>query len=323
MILFAIVPPATASGQRGPGGPMAPNGGGALGGGALGGPGTHSHSAPTPATPAKPKRTKEPGPLKKALDKLNLRERVMLGTLFVLVIVALLTFFVALPAIEKINALELEIAGLQEQKDNIHIEPDRTPQYLAEYEAALQDLENYRQFYYPFMDPETIDRTITELLLEYNLHPIRLSMSPPALETLDRYSSTQTLEPRPVETTEEANANGSNASDEGNNGDENGTSTNDANAPLPPVDPLDTSTPGGGTGTGANEDSSASVPSSIFTYTIDIEARGWMDALYTFLARAKGIVALEVLSYSYAPPPEEPNSTTSSGSSGSSGSSSS
>jgi hypothetical protein len=42
----------------------------------------------------------------------------------------------------------------------------------------------------------------------------------------------------------------------------------------------------------------------IYCYTVDVEARGWMRDLFSFLAEAKGITAMEVVSYSYVEPEE-------------------
>jgi hypothetical protein len=45
---------------------------------------------------------------------------------------------------------------------------------------------------------------------------------------------------------------------------------------------------------------------SIYCYTVDVEADGWMEDLFTFLEATKSITALEVVSYSYTEPPPQP-----------------
>jgi hypothetical protein len=296
MILFGVVPPATPPGQ-------------------------HARSGAVIAAGTL-KREKEAGPLGKALAKLSMRERVMLGTLAVLVIVALLAFFVALPAIDRMHALESEILDLQEQKDAVHIEPDLTPQYQAIYDAALKDYENYQRFYYSFMDPETIDRTITEMLLDNGLHPTRLVMSSierdlPSLYSA--FSTTQTLVPRPVP---DAESQETDAADGAGNGSQSSTGGTDGTT-------ADASEDGSGSSAGrteqaasaaeragngeetTNTDSSGVVEgTSVYCYTINIEAVGWMTNLFTFLEKAKGITAMEIVSYSYVAPVEEPKTTT-------------
>jgi hypothetical protein len=285
MILFGVVPPATPPGQ-------------------------HARSGAVIAAGAI-KREKEAGPIGKALAKLSTRERVMLGTLAVLVIVALLAFFVALPAIDRIHALENEIVDLQEQKENVHIEPDLTPQYQEIYDAALEDYRNYQRFYYPFMDFETIDRTMTDMLLDNKLHPTRLAMSPIENEVLPLYSVTQTLVPRPVPDVEQPEAQAANTGD--GTGATDGTEGADGSGS--PTEQAAAAVERAASSEGAADTGSSGVVAgtSVYCYTIDIEAVGWMSDLFAFLESAKGITAMEVVSYSYVAPVEKPASTTTTG----------
>jgi hypothetical protein len=286
MILFGVVPPATPPGQ-------------------------HARSGAVIAAGAL-KREKEAGPIGKALAKLSMRERVMLGTLAVLVIVALLAFFVALPAIDRIHALENEIVDLQEQKENVHIEPDLTPQYQEIYDAALEDYRNYQRFYYPFMDFETIDRTITDMLLDNKLHPTRLAMSPIENELPSLYSVTQTLVPRPVPDVEQPETHAANTGDgTGETGD--GTGATDGSGSPTEQAAAAVERAASSEDTADTGSSGVVAGTSVYCYTIDIEAVGWMSDLFTFLEKAKGITAMEVVSYSYVAPDEEPASTTTTG----------
>jgi cell division protein FtsL len=267
------------------------------------------------------KQNKEPNALKKLLDKLSLRERIMLGTLIVLAIAAAALLLVILPAINGINELEAEIVALQEEKDGIHVEPDRTPQYQEILENALRDHENYQRFYYPFMNPETIDKTVTNMLLNNELYPTRLSMGLAEPATMPLYAAQQAALPEPVPTTEEtaaedaADAAARTGSDSGtadgtDGGDGTDGSTDDQRgrteemAAAAEAAESSSATP--------DSEDEGTTSSLIYCYTIDLEAHGWMDDLFTFLEAARGITAMEIVSYSYADPQEATTSVTSS-----------
>jgi hypothetical protein len=287
MALFGVIPPATPGGQ---------------------------HARDNAVIPAGAiKRDKQPNPLSKLLKKLSLRERAMLGVLIILAIAAVLVFLVVLPAVDKINGLEAEIGTLQEEKANIHVEPDHTPEYQALLEGAAQDYENYQRFYYPFMDPETIDKTVTNMLLSNDLYPVRLTMSAADPASMPLYFASASPLPKPVPTTDEladedeaedgANANDGDAgTDAGtedsaneNASDQQGR-TEDA-AMVAEAAASDSAIDGSGV-----DDSTGSL---IYCYTIDLEAHGWMDDLFTFLEEARGITAMEIVSYSYTDPEED------------------
>jgi type II secretory pathway component PulM len=291
------------------------------------------------------KKEKEAGPLKKALDTLNTRERVMIGVLVVLVIVAVAAFLVVLPALDRISTVEGEIVILQEEKANIRVEPDHIPDYQAAYDAALRDYENYQHFYYPFMDPEVIDKTVTDMLLSDNLTPVRLAMTSVEQVAVPSYAALQTLVPRPVPAVEESSsstgANGGTNSGTGTQGDGTGSgsgSGTDANGTAGTAGAAGTADGGSGenaadgqggqdgqddqqgrtaesaseaeaaaapsSDTNPDAESAAAATSSIYCYTLDIEATGWMRDFFTFLERARGITAMEVVFYSYVDPEE-------------------
>jgi hypothetical protein len=284
------------------------------------------------------------GPLKRLLGKLNLRERIMIITLLIIAVIAIVVFLVVLPAFERVTALEDEIELLQAEKSGIHVEPDRVPEYQHEYEVALRDYENYQRFYYPFMDPEVIDKTITDLLLNNCLEPIRLAMTPVGSATLPLYSASRTLVPRPVPATEKPDASDPASDDEGadganggagadgagdgngsGNGASDGADTENGNSAQeqqsqatqlaastddPASDVLGADT--NASNTGGTPDADGDNPaggSLIYCYTIDVEAIGWMRDFFSFLEAARGITAMEIVSYSYDDP-QDPSTTT-------------
>jgi cell division protein FtsL len=259
--------------------------------------------------PAKPK---EPNILKKALDKLSLRERVMLVVLIILVVAALVVFLVALPALNQITELNAEITELEQQKSEVRIEPDRTPEYQAAYEAALKDFENYQRFYYPFMDPETIDKTVTNMLLANDLEPVRLTMSTLQVEPLSVYSASQTLVPRPVPAEKdkqgEQDAKGAEGTEgeqgaEGAEGDE-GAEDESADEGGSRADNLASAAESAGGLTTEGVAGEAPAGSLIYCYTVNVEATGWMYQMFSFLEGARTITAMEIVSYAYTAPDE-------------------
>ncbi|MDR2105848.1 MAG: hypothetical protein LBP24_00355 [Coriobacteriales bacterium] len=302
MALFGILPPAAAIGR-------------------------HARTQAVIPAGAVKHTKKEPNALMRALSKLSLRERIMIITLIVVAIVAALTFLVVLPAIERVSALESEVATLRQQKNEIREDPDLTPQYEAAYETALQDYANYQHFYYSFMDPETIDRTITNLLLEHELTPMRLAMTTIEPAALPLYSGARTLAPRPVPPVEEAGTAPEKDEDaDKNTGAEDAAGTADdtregaageaqgaseAQEVQGRAEQLATAAEeaggvtGAGDGTGSPTGAAGTAGTSIYCYTVDIEAKGWLEQLLSFLESTRGIIAMEVVSYSYAAPGAE------------------
>jgi type II secretory pathway component PulM len=285
------------------------------------------------------KKERQPSFIKVALEKLSFRERIMIGTLIVLALIAAVAFIVVLPALDRINGIEAEIVELEQQRGEVREEPDLRPEYQAAYEAALRDFENYQHFYYPFMDPETIDKTITNMLLESGLDPVRLTMSPLGFEPLTGYSASQTLVARPVptldkDTDDEGDNNknengegggteGGGENTEGSEGDngtnaensENSTNTDDnADGDESPTEGTsradrlasEAEAAGGNTSGEAGEIPAGTL---VFCYTVDVESRGWMNDLFAFLESARGVTAMEVVSYSYVEPQKESGTT--------------
>jgi hypothetical protein len=311
MTLFGIIPPPTPSGQHSRDGAVAPAG-----------------------TQRQKEQEKQPSALKQLLDKLSLRERVLIVIFVVLAIVGATTYFVVLPAITAMQDLQIEVLELEDEKAAIRIGPDLTPQYQEQLELATKDFENYQRFYYPFMDPEIIDQTVTNMLLDNDLAPARFSMTAITTALVPPYA-TRTLVPKPVptadslvedevgSTTGTTNAeDGTNAagdassadggatgggSGEGSTGRSEELATNAEAAGATPLSAEDAETDEG------EEPSGLVLGLSIYCYTVDVEARGWMEDLFDFLNAARGVTAMEVVSYSYTDPPPAPANNTSAG----------
>jgi type II secretory pathway component PulM len=303
MALFGVIPPAAPLGQ---------------------------HTRNGMSAPARPNQhVKEPGPIKQMLGKLSMRERILIIALLTTAVIAIVVFLVVLPAFERITTLRNEVEMLQEAKAGIHIEPDHVPDYKLEYEAALRDYENYQHFYYPFMDPEVIDKTITDLLLDNSLEPIRLAMTQVEQTTLPLYSAARTLAPRPVPATEKPNTSETASDDDAKTDEETGDASGSADADdTGTAEENSSEEQQGRTATMAAtvEDAATDIPtettpgtndgetaenSLIYCYTVDVEVNGWMRDFFSFLEAARGITAMEIVTYSYSDP-VDPNSSVSS-----------
>jgi cell division protein FtsL len=226
-------------------------------------------------------KNKKPNSVAVALGKLSAREKAMVISLVIIAVVAVAVFLFILPALDRITTLEDEISTLQSEKSEVQTTLDRIPAYREAAEEADRDYQNYRHFYYPFMDPETIDKTVTTMLIDNDMVPQRLSMTAIAAETIPAYVPF-TLVPKPLPTADPAEDGTEGADEEGAEGEGEGETPAAPAAPAAPA--------------GIQEGK------LIYCYTVDIEAQGWMADLYTFLAQAKGITAMEVVSYHYIDP---------------------
>jgi hypothetical protein len=257
-------------------------------------------------------------PILKAVSALNIRERIMIGMLAIVAVVAVVVFLFILPALDEITTLEGEIETLESQKIEIQTALDLIPGYREDVEAAEKDFENYQHFYYEYMDPETIDKAITTMLLNNELLPQNLSMSAINAEIVPAYVPfTLVPKPLPKVVTEDPaeNTNGTEGSTGEDGGDEASAAEDadaDANADnsggssgsnMPSGPQAAEAEAAGDAALGAVDDGSGLQEGKmIYCYTIDITAKGWMVDFYTFLAEAKGITAMEVVSYSYVEP---------------------
>jgi cell division protein FtsL len=244
------------------------------------------------------------------LNKLSRREQVLLGVLMAVIVIAVISFLVVLPSISRIDSLNSEIATLQQQKDALVSKADKLPDYQAQYDAAQQDYRNYQQFYYPFMDPEMIDSTVTGMLLDHGLTPVRLSMTEIGHESVPPFLP-QTLVPKP-----QADGSGG-ASGVGGGGEGGGSSGGGAAADGDEgadgsgggAGGAAGSTGGAGAGNVANRTPSTNITNgsadglptnaTVYCYTVTVEASGWFDGLLDFLEGVRELKAMEVLSYSY------------------------
>lgn len=244
---------------------------------------------------------RKPNPIPEAFKKLSTRERVMVASLLVVAVVAVAVFVFILPSLEKISTLKGEIVTLQSEKNAVQSTLDHIPAYQTTADTFEQDYQNYQHFYYPFMDPETIDKTVTTMLIENEMVPQRLSMTAITSELVPAYVPF-TLVPKPLPTafnpTEDDTASDPASKTAGGDYETAGDSeAADAGIKATGVGDETTEPPA--------EDTGLQEGKLVYCYTVDVEAQGWMRNLFTFLAQAKSITAMEVTRYSYIEP-EDP-----------------
>jgi type II secretory pathway pseudopilin PulG len=249
-------------------------------------------------------KEKQVSPIVKAVTSLNVRERIMISALAIVAIVAVVVFLVVLPALDKVTTLEDEVAVLQGAQSEAQQVLDQIPGYRTAVEEAEKDYKNYQHFYYEFMDPEAIDKTVTNMLLNNDLDPQRLTMTSINHEELPAYVPF-TLVPKPVPVpTKPEDADESTGADSAE-GSENGGGSESSSGSNMPSGPQAAEAEAAGEAALAPENPTGLVAGTlIYCYTIDIEARGWMEDLFSFLAEARGITAMEVVTYSYVEAPE-------------------
>jgi hypothetical protein len=246
-----------------------------------------------------------------ALARLSMRERVMLGVLAALVAASAAALLVVLPAFDRMASLRIEIGTLQDEKAALLQTTDLSPQYRDDYKGALKEYKDYRRLYYPFLHPESIDKSVTGLLLEAGLEPLRLTMGPLAREDLPAYVE-HALVPRPVPVPQDDGK--KKDGEEGATGAGAGETEAGAAAAAGTGDAAAAGVEAGSSAEAVGEAAPAPAPApapgaSVYCYTVDVEATGEQEALYRLLAQVRSLTAMETVSFSYTPPaPESPPS---------------
>jgi type II secretory pathway component PulM len=248
----------------------------------------------------------KPNPLAAALTNMNLRERILIIGLVIAIAIAATVYFAVLPAIERMNSLNEEIEALSEQKIEMEAVIARTAGYQADYELSKQEYNDYQQFFFAYMTPEDLDRTVTRMLQDAGLEPTRFSMTSLAIEELPMYAA-QPLVPEVVPSYQPnvtsdvssdpmadapARDDGSaapeaEAIDSGTVTSEGGVTT-DASV-VEDVGSLANPLDGGGSG-------------EVYVYTVDIAAEGGSQELFSFLTTIYAMHGIEITTWNYHEP---------------------
>jgi hypothetical protein len=202
-----------------------------------------------------------PSKLKTAMAMRTKRERTMIYLLIVIAIGAILIYFAVLPGFTKYSALMDEIEQLEDRESLYRTTIAKAGTYGKMYADAKVAWEAAQTMYYRPMDPESLDRTITGLLIDAGFEPDNLSMSSLISEAIPSFAP-PALQEMPFTTAGAVEETGE----------------------EPAADD--------GTGDPASEPSS-------FVYTIKTSVSGSLDKLYTLLDTVKDMNGIKITSYTY------------------------
>jgi type II secretory pathway component PulM len=235
-----------------------------------------------------------------ALAKLSARERAMVVGLVVIVIIAVLVFVIYLPAQDNIAALEDKIVELEEEYIGYEQQIAMTPSYQESYESAKAEYNAYQQFFYPFLNPEEVDELITGMLRDYKLEPVRLTMTALSEESLASYVAEPLVAGAVPEPTDDSASEGEG---EGEGPAAIGEARNDAalsaveGAAGDAAGSTDTTAPGVDLDTAEKD-------TTVYVYTIDVQADGTSTELLKFLDKTKSKNGFEVVNWTFTDPGE-------------------
>ncbi|MDR2156930.1 MAG: type II secretion system protein M, partial [Clostridiales Family XIII bacterium] len=125
------------------------------------------------------------------------RERMMLLLLAVVAAAAFLMYALVIPALTKINDLADEVALLEEKKAQYHNAITQSDAQQKRYLDAVAAYDRAQGTYARPMTPESLDETITRLLLEADFEMETLSITPLSSEATPPFSP-EPLEDNPL-----------------------------------------------------------------------------------------------------------------------------
>lgn len=117
------------------------------------------------------------GSVKKGIQGLTKRERVMIYGLVILIVLAILVFLIMMPAMTHISELNEEVSTLQSQEMEMRLKIADAASYdvrLATAEKSFKALK--KQLYIP-MDAESLDELVTSILVDSGMTPQNLTMT--------------------------------------------------------------------------------------------------------------------------------------------------
>ena len=234
------------------------------------------------------KAEKKDNAIVNAFGGLSTREKVMVYGLVIVVIVAVLGFFVIIPTLDKLSTLQEDVDGLIDQQANYQMQISQTPAFKQQYEEASANLKKYETFFYSVMQPETIDKTITSLVRKVGMRPQSLTLS--QLEQVDvpRFSP-QSL-----------NGEGGSFTDGSVLG---GTGAADSDADPNATGEVENSEEAYSEEEGYENEMSGGT--TAYAYTVDVTALADQEQLFELIDAVQKMTALELVSYDLTPPKEE------------------
>jgi len=210
--------------------------------------------------------------------KLKQSEISMLFILAIIAVAVLGSYFILLPMFTNMNSLTEEIEEMQATEFDYRDQIALTEMYQKQFKEAQSNYNRYFTYFHSPMDPEIIDERITGMLIIHDMTPKSLSFTTLTVEGVPPYYAEE-LRVNPVPDTTEP------PEDE----------------PITPVPPI-----------GEIEDDPYNIPeaadgseydvpvdSYAFVYTINVNAYGDRNNLYTFLAQVAPMTAMYVTSFDF------------------------
>lgn len=117
------------------------------------------------------------GTIGKSFKNLTKREQVMIYGLVIIVVLAVLVFFILLPALTQMSELKEEASNLEEQELEMRLAISSVSQYDNTFEESEKTFKTLKKHLYTPMEPESLDELVTSFLVESGVTPKNLNMT--------------------------------------------------------------------------------------------------------------------------------------------------
>ncbi len=120
--------------------------------------------------------------------KLTSKDKFLLSLMAVVLIVVGLGYYVILPAMTRMDDLELEISDAEMEKQEMKMKITMLPDYQQSFQDLRQAAADATAQYYDRMTSQEVDREITNIVLSTGLESVGLSIQPAVFTVADPYS---------------------------------------------------------------------------------------------------------------------------------------
>lgn len=219
------------------------------------------------------------------LKPLKSSELKMLLNLVVVAVAALTIYFILLPMYQGLAVLEEENNALRAQEIETSAQIDKLPGFQDMLVEARNDYYRFIGYFHNPMPPEILDERITSMLISHGMTPTSFSMTTLQVQGIPPYMMQELRVnpvPIPLDTT------GGEAAEGGGTALENAAEAAETAAE------------------GAEE---VIYEDNVFVYTINVNAQGDRNNLFTFLAQVAPMTAMYVTSFSITDPVVTPATT--------------
>lgn len=117
------------------------------------------------------------GTIKKGFTNLTKREQVLIYGLVIVAVLAILIFLIILPAMTHLSDLSDDVSQYQSEEMEMRLTISQADVNEQQYEKATKNFNKLKKQFYMPMDPESLDETITALIVQSGLSPRSLKMT--------------------------------------------------------------------------------------------------------------------------------------------------